>query len=142
MEVWMDYQVDLDPTHSIIRITVTTETLTLELSENFQQSLSLVASRGGPYATIIDLLAVTSCTIPSDAVWNFAFRDPGVPGGRTQVVVAREPSVFGVARMFQLLRDFFGEQHKVVHSLEEAYEIVGARPEDFTRRLLPRKLAA
>ena len=138
----MDYRVDLDPTHSVIRITVTAKTLTLRLAANFHQSLSLVASRGGPYATIIDLLAVTSCTIPSEGVWNFAFGDPGVPGGRHQVVVAREPSVYGVARMFQSLRDFFGEQHKVVHSLQEAYDIVGVRPEDFTQRLLPKKLAA
>jgi hypothetical protein len=35
-----------------------------------------------------------------------------------------------------------GSQFEVVHTLEEAYDIVRARPEDFTQRLFPEKLAA
>jgi hypothetical protein len=136
----MDYQVDLDPTHRVIRLTVTTETVTLELAEDMLRFLSLVAFRGGPYASIIDLSRVTSCTVSGDAVRDFALR-PTVPEG-THVTVAREPSVFGLARMFQLIRDFIGEQYQVVHSLEEAYHIIGVRPEDFTQHLFPKDLAA
>jgi hypothetical protein len=44
--------------------------------------------------------------------------------------------------VFQLIRDFIGDQYRVVHSLEEAYEIVGVRPEDFTQRIFPKELAA
>ena len=51
----MDYQVDLDATHRVIRLTVTAETLTLELGEDMLRFLWLVAFRGGPYASIIDL---------------------------------------------------------------------------------------
>lgn len=47
-----------------------------------------------------------------------------------------------MSRMFQQYRDFFGEQYQVVHSLEEAYDKVGVRPEDFTMRLYPHDLAA
>jgi len=138
----MDYEIDLDPAHSVIRLTVTAETLTVKLSENFQQSLTLVGARGGPYSVILDLLAVKSITVPAGAVADFAYRDKALLGPRTHVAVAKEPSVFGIARMFQLLGDFFGEQYKVVHSLEEAYEILGVRPEDFTERLFPEPLAA
>jgi hypothetical protein len=136
----MDYQVDLDPTHSVIRLTVTTETVTLELGKDMHRFLSLVASRG-PYASITDLSRVTSCTIPGDAVRDFALRTPTGSEG-THVAVAREPSVFGLARMYQLIRDFIGDQYRVVHSLEEAYEIVGVRPEDFTQRIFPKDVAA
>jgi hypothetical protein len=38
--------------------------------------------------------------------------------------------------------DFNGGQYQVVHSLEEAYDMVGARPEDFTERLFPEEMTA
>jgi hypothetical protein len=44
--------------------------------------------------------------------------------------------------MLELTRDSMGGQLQVVHSLEEAYEIVGVRPEDFTERLFPEDRAA
>ena len=138
----MGYVVDLDPTHSVIRITITAEIVTPELAEEIRIRFARVVSSGGPFAAIVDGSRVTSWTEPAVAIRDAAFRDPAVPGGRAHVTVAREPSVFGLARMFQLCRDFFGEQYQVVDSLEEAYGIVGARPEDFTERLFPKDLAA
>ena len=35
-----------------------------------------------------------------------------------------------------------GREVEVVHTLEEAYDIVGVRPENFTQRLFPESLAA
>jgi hypothetical protein len=133
----MGYVVDLDPTHSVIRITVTAEIVTPELAEDIRIRFERVASSGGPFAAIIDASRVTSWTEPAAAIRDAAFRDPAVPGGRAHVTVAREPSVFGLARMFQLCRDFFGEQYQVVQSLGEAYEVAGVRPEDFTQRIFP-----
>jgi hypothetical protein len=52
------------------------------------------------------------------------------------VEVAKEPSVYGLARMLQLYRDFMGGQYQVVHSLEEAYGMIGVHPEDFTECLI------
>ena len=138
----MGYLVDLDPTHSVIRITVTAEIVTPELAEDIRIRFGRVASSGGPFAAIVDASRVTSWTEPAVAIRDAAFRDPAVPGGRSHVTVAREPSVFGLARMFQLCRDFFGEQYQVVNSLGEAYEVVGVRPEDFTQRIFPKDLAA
>jgi hypothetical protein len=37
---------------------------------------------------------------------------------------------------------FGREELEVVHTLEEAYEIVGVRPEDFTERLYSKEIAA
>jgi len=138
----MDYRIDLDPTHSVIRLTMTAETLTLELGENVYVRLTRIASRGGPYAAIFDLSGVKRSTIPAEAIRDFAHRAPAVPEGRARVEVAKEPSVYGLARMLQLYRDSMGGQFHVVHSLEEAYDILGVRPEDFTQRLFPKKLAA
>jgi hypothetical protein len=136
MDYQVDYRVDLDPAHSVIRLTVTAEIVTLELAEDIYRHLSEVTSQGGPYAAIFDLSEVRKSTIPAEAIRSFALRAPAVPEGRTRVEVAKEPSVYGLARMFQLYRDFMGEQYQVVHSLEEAYDMIGVHPEDFTECLI------
>jgi hypothetical protein len=132
----MDYEVDFDPAHSVIRLTVTAEVVTLELAEEVYQHLSDVTSRGGPYAAIYDLSAAKRTTIPTDMVRSFARRRPSIPIGRTHVVVGKEPVIYGLARVFQMCSEFLGSEFQVVWSLEEAYDIVGARPEDFTECLI------
>jgi hypothetical protein len=69
--------------------------------------------------------------------------------GRPHLVVGKEPGIYRLACIFQMCREILGRQiesHKfeVVHSLEEAYDIVGVgvRPEDFTERLFPKEMAA
>jgi hypothetical protein len=39
-------------------------------------------------------------------------------------------------------REFLGDKFDVVRSVEEAYDLVGVLPEDFTEHLFPKKLAA
>ena len=113
----------------------------MELAEDIYRHLSEVASSGGPYAAIYDLSAAMNTTMPTDAVRYFAHRAPSVPLGRKHVVVGKERHIYGLARLFEIWRDYNSEQFEVVHSLEEAYDIVGARPEDFTECLVwPREV--
>ena len=72
--------------------------------------------------------------------------------GRKHVVVGKEPHIFGLALLFQMCSESIGEragfvlgrlhdsdeirEFQVVSSLEEAYDIVGAHPEDFTECLI------
>jgi len=69
----MDYRIDLDPTHRVIRLTVTA-VVTEELAEACYQSLWFIASRGGPYAAIFDLSGVTGTTLSPmrSEVWRDA----------------------------------------------------------------------
>jgi hypothetical protein len=138
----MDYRIDLDPRHSVICATITAAVLTHDLAEECCQSVARIASRGGPYAAIWDLSGVTGTTASANDVRSRALSPPAVPGGRTRVLVAKEPVMYGLCRMLELTRDSMGGQLQVVHSLEEAYEIVGVRPEDFTERLFPEDRAA
>jgi hypothetical protein len=140
--MWMDYRIDLDPKHQVLRATITAAVLTHELAEDCYRSVALIASRGGPYAAIFDLSGVTSATVSANNVRSRALSLPAVPGDRIRVLVAKEPVVFGVSRMFELSRDSMSGLLQVVHSLEEAYQIVGVRPEDFTKELLPEHLVA
>jgi hypothetical protein len=138
----MDYRIDLDPTHQVLRVTVTAAVLTHDLGEDCYRSAARIASRGGPYAAIWDLSGVTSTTASTDQVRERASSAPAVPAGRTRVVVAKEPVIYGLSRMIELMRDSMGGQLQVVHTLEEAYDLVGARPEHFTQRLFPVPIAA
>lgn len=138
----MDYQVDIDPAHSIIRLTVSARVVTPELAEDMYICLSRLGSDGGPYGAIYDLSEVTSTTLPTELVRGYARRTPSIPTGRPHVVVGKEPAIYGLARLFQICRESISNEVEVVHTLEEAYEIIGVRPEDFTRHVFPRKLAA
>jgi hypothetical protein len=138
----IDYQVDLDPTHQVLRITVTAAVLTHELAEDCYRFVAQIASRGGPYAGIWDLSGVTDTTESADDIRSRALSAAAIPGNRMRVVVAKKPVVFGLSRMLELYRDSMGGQAKVVRSVEEAYAMLGVRPEDFTERLFPKEMAA
>lgn len=132
----VDYEIDIDQAHSVIRLTIRTETVTIECAEDCYRHLSWLTSRGGPYAAIYDLSAVKDTTLPTVVIRGFARRPPSIPMGRPHVVVGKEPIIFGLARLFQMCGESLGKEFEVVNSLGEAYEIVGARPEDFTQCLL------
>jgi hypothetical protein len=132
----MDYEIDLDAAHSVIRLTITAETVTFELAEEIYRHLSEATSSGGPYAAIYDLSATKQTSMPTVSVRGFARRKPSIPMGRPHVVVGEEPVIFGLARVFQMCGEAVGSEHQVVHSVDEAYEIVGVHPEDFTECLI------
>jgi hypothetical protein len=129
------YQIDFCAAHDCIRLTVTAEILTLELAEDIYKRLKQISSSGGPYATIYDLTMVKDTTIPVEMVKGYARRNPSVPMGRPHVIVAEEITIYGLARLFQVCREHIYGLFEVVHTLEEAYKIVGVTPEDFTQRL-------
>jgi hypothetical protein len=57
-------------------------------------------------------------------------------------MVARQPALFGLARMFEMHRDAMGLQLQVVHSMDEAYDLLKVTPQDFSERLYPVDCAA
>jgi hypothetical protein len=136
------FVVDFDPTHRVLRITVTTA-LTDESGKNIYRAVARLASRGGPYAAITDLSQVEEFSISANAVRTLAAAAPAIPlGGRPSVIVARQPALYGLARMFELHRDSMGGQLHVVRTLDEAYELLNVTAEDFSERLFPEDLAA
>jgi hypothetical protein len=137
----MDYVIDLDPTHSVLRVTVTM-TLTDEAFEEIYRTLQRLASRGGPYAAIMDFSQVADFPISTDTVRALAETAPAVPAGRPHVVVAPQPALYGLSRMFELHRDSMDGQFHVVQSMDEAYVLLEVTPQDFSRRLFPESMPA
>ena len=68
-------------------------------------------------------------------VRGLARNRPSIPMGRPHVIAGEAPVIFGLARLFQMCGESVHKEHKVVHTLKEAYKIVKASPEDFTQRL-------
>jgi hypothetical protein len=137
----MKYVIDLDPTHQVLRVTVT-GTLTDPASCEMYASLSNFAAAGGPYAGILDLSGVTGNQLSIEAIRDLAQKPPAVPGGRPRVMVAPRPEDYGLLRMFELWRGERGGQFRLALSVDEAYAMLGVSPEDFSQRLLPEQLAA
>jgi hypothetical protein len=137
----MAYMVDLDPTHRVIRITVTTA-VTDESFKHIYRSIARFAAKGGPYASILDLSQVVDFPISSDTIRAFAATAPAVPGGRPRVIVAPRPEVYGLSHIYEMHRDSMGVEVQVVRSVDEAYELLKASPKDFTQHLLPETMAA
>jgi hypothetical protein len=137
----MDYVIDLDPTHLILRITVS-RVLTDELSLEIHRTVKRLASRGGPYAQIADFSKVEESDRISPEIAAEIAIDPPVLGERPSLLVARQPAIHEQARMIELTRNWMGRQVEFVESVDQAYRILGVRPEDFSERLFPKTLAA
>jgi hypothetical protein len=138
----MECLVDLDPEHRVLRITVITRVLTDEKAIEFYQLVELIAFQGGPYSAITDLSQVERFPISAKTIRTLAASKPAVAAGTPRVIVAKQDIAFGLSRMFELSRDSMGGQLHVVHSLDEAYDLLGVRPEDFSQRLFPERSAA
>src|SRR5262249_8599354 len=126
--------IDLDPAHRVLRVTVTTA-FTEEVFTNLYRTIERLASSGGSYAGIFDLSRVPDSSISSRTVRALAASKPAIPAGRLRVIVATQPVMYGLARMFELSQDAMGGQLQVARSLEEAYAMLGVRAEDFTQRI-------
>src|SRR5215471_17036109 len=114
----MDFVVDLDPKHCVLRITVTTA-LTDRAGRDIYQAVARLVARGGPYAAITDLSQIEDFPISANTVRALAAAAPAIPlGDRPSLIVARQPALFGLARMFELYRDSMGGQLQVVQSID------------------------
>jgi len=137
---FMKYVIDLDPTHQVLRTTVT-GTLADPAIREMYASLSHFAAAGGPYAGILDMYGVTGNQLSLETIRDLAKQPPAVPGGRPRVIVAPRPEDYGLLYMFELWREM-GRQFRIVLSMDEAYAMLGLSPENFSRRLFPEQLAA
>jgi hypothetical protein len=138
----MDYVIDVDETHGAIRVTVTTRVLTDDDLTGLYRVLTRFAHKGGPYSAILDLSQVVQMRVTAKTIRALAASAPAVPPGTPRVIVAREPVVFGLSRMFELSRDAMDGQLRVVHSIDQAYGVLGVTAADFSQRVFPEKSAA
>jgi len=85
----------------------------------------------GPCSVLADLSAIEKVEIPGDFVRSLAWMPTVIPPGQQRVVVAPRADVYGLSRMFQLYKDAMSSDVQVVHTLEEAYSLLGLQSPDF-----------
>ena len=92
-----------------------------------------------PSRMITDFSEVTSVEVSSHTVRTLAARPPRLSVGFARILVTPQNSLYGVARMFQILVEKTRPDLRIVRSLEEAYRLLGItstecspiNPEDF-----------
>jgi hypothetical protein len=135
----MEYVIDLDPIHQVLRVTLT-GTVTDSSVRELRASLSHFAAAHDPYAAIFDLSGVTGHQLSIETIRDFVKKRPAVPSVRLRVVVAPRPEDYRLSRVFE--QDEMRGQFHLVLSVDEAYAMLRVNPENFSQRLFPEQLAA
>ena len=120
----------VDPQHRVMLVTlvkVVTEESALAAYTAVEQ---LIAAQG-PHSGITDLSEVEKLRVSADFVWRLAAKPPTIPDGMSRIAVAPRPDIYGISRMFQILRDNRGGYLEVVHTLQEAFELLGLESPEF-----------
>ena len=91
----------------------------------------------GPHSGITDLSGVENLNVSPDFIRFLAAKPPMIPDGMSRVAVAPRTDIYGISRMFQLLRDSRGSYLEVVHTLKEAFELLGLESPHFSTVVWP-----
>jgi len=140
----MDYTLQSDPDHRVMLITmgeIVTEASALAARDAIEQFMATY----GPHSGIADLSGIEKVYVKADFVWYLAAKPPAIPDGMSRIVVAPRPDIYGLSRMFQTLRDNRGAYQEVVHTLKEAFDLLGLESPHFRPVVLvpdPGKIAA
>ena len=126
----MDFSLQSDSEHRVLLVTlgkIVTEASALAVYTAVEQFI--VAE--GPHSGITDLSGVEKLNVSSDFIRCLAAKAPMIPDGMSRILVAPRTDLYGVSRMFQLLRDSRGSYLEVVHTLKEAFELLGMESPHF-----------
>jgi hypothetical protein len=107
----------------------------------YDAALHFIAAEG-PCGGIVDFSAVEDAEVSAEDVRSISYRPAAFPPGMPRVFVAPSPHVYGMSRMYQIIREDLASDLHVVHTLEEAYALLGLESPDFktidTNGLAPR----
>ncbi len=79
---------------------------------------------------IVDFSGIQRLDVSAAFIRKFVDSFPIVSPATPRAVVAPQPAVYGIARMFQTLRESKGGVPSIVRTLDEAYKLLGlAMPE-------------
>ena len=129
----MNFTLRFDFDHRVLLITlekVLTKATVLELHDATMRFIN----EHGQCSAIADFSAVERSELDAESVRSLALAVPPIPNlpiGKLRIVVAPRPDIYGLGRMFQILREAMGIKIHVVHSLGEAFALLGLKSSDF-----------
>jgi hypothetical protein len=125
----MDYTLQFDPKHRVLLITLGKVVTEASASAAYAAVERFIAAEG-PCSGIADLSAVERADVHGYFVRSLASRPRAIPAGMPLILVAPGIVVYGLSRMYQLLRDET-EGYRIVHTREEAFALLSVEPRDF-----------
>lgn len=127
------YQLEFDERSRIVRCAFNSDVTEDDLF-NADQALTSFTETTQTEGAIYDFSDVQDFRVSPAAMEKLVtLKSPGL-NNKTRVVVAPQPVIFGLCRIFQSLRDSAGDsQISVVRTFPEALEIFGRQPLKFTR---------
>jgi hypothetical protein len=126
----VDYNLQFDSDHRVLLITLGEVVTEVSAAAAYAAVQRFIAAHG-PFSGITDLSAVEKLSVSADFVRSLAAMDPMIPAGMSRIAVAPRPAVYGISRMFQILREGKGSYLEVVHTLQEAYALLGLKSPHF-----------
>lgn len=121
----MSYRFDFDPTHQVLRGQLEGP-IDDEVLVEFYKEIGRQCARICPQAGVADCSAVTSMAVIAHTVRSLAKSPSAVLGPeKPRFIVAPAPSVFGLARLFQLEGEATLPNLHVVRSLREVCAVMG-----------------
>jgi hypothetical protein len=130
----VSHVLDFDPVHRVLRVTLTgvlTETNFLAA----RKDVAHFVQSEGPCHGLFDFRGISKFDISSDFVRRLAEQPPTFPVNAIRVVVASQPVIYGMIRMFQIIGAETREGLHVVKTMDEAYALLGCQSLDFSRRV-------
>ena len=126
----MNFTLKFDSTHGVLLVTlgkVLTKAITLEVHT---AAVRFIDDQG-PCSGIADFSAVERSELDAGWIRSFALMIPAIPAGKLRVFVAPRLDIYGLTRMFQILQYEKGSEIHVVHSLGEAFALLGLESPNF-----------
>lgn len=118
-----DFTLQFDSEHHVLLISMG-EVVTQASSSAAADAVRSFVAVQDVDAGIADLSAVEKIEVSADFVRFLASKPPAIPSKKVSILVAPRDEIYGMSRMFQILREGVEDSLQVVHTLQEAYELL------------------
>src|SRR5215472_680407 len=120
----VEYALRFDRKHKVLLI-IFGKVATQASALSTYAAVERVVGVEGPCSVIADLSAVEKVEVTGDFVCSIAWMPHVIPAGKLRIIVAPRTEIYGLSRMFQLYRGTKSSDVHVVHTLEEAHNLLG-----------------
>lgn len=126
----MAFVMDFDARNSILRVTLEGQVTDTILLDCYATIAKTVASHH-PCRGIADVSGVTKFSVSSNAVKELAAASPAFPAGYMRIFVTPQDSIYGMARMFQMLGEKTRPDLYIVRTMDAAYHLLRVESPEF-----------
>jgi hypothetical protein len=128
----MALRFEFDQANKILLLHLEGQLLNESVAESYR-AIRKYWTKTGACMGIVNFSSVTEFALSGDLIIQLAQQEPCMPDGtsRARVIVAPETHVYGLARMYQILAENTRPALSIVHTLGEAFEVLGVQSPHF-----------